>query len=223
MTQPDEMVHDSPPRDWIEWHRRYEVDGRLARRLAIVRRHVEAAARARAGGPLRVLSLCAGDGRDLVEPLRDAGAAPVSGRLIEIEPALAQAARRAIAAAGLDGLDVLEGDAGTTAALEGAVPADLVLLCGIFGNISDEDIERTVRAMPRACAAGATVIWTRHRRPPDRTPAIRDWFASTGFRHIAFEPVPDSEGSVGVERFNGSPRPLEAGVRLFTFRPMAGP
>ena len=39
------------------------------------------------------------------------------------------------------------------------LPAD-VLLCGIFGNVSDRDIRRTVRAAPALCRAGATVIWT---------------------------------------------------------------
>ena len=37
------------------------------------------------------------------------------------------------------------GDASTTSAYRGAVPADLVLACGIFGNVSDEDIQRAAR------------------------------------------------------------------------------
>jgi hypothetical protein len=31
-----------------------------------------------------------------------------------------------------------------------ALPADVLLLCGIFGNVSDDDIGRTVRALPSA-------------------------------------------------------------------------
>jgi hypothetical protein len=63
----------------------------------------------------------------------------------------------------------------------GAVPADLVLVCGVFGNISDGDIEATVAVLPSFCAPGATVIWTRHRRPPDLTPTILEWFVRAGF------------------------------------------
>jgi hypothetical protein len=43
-----------------------------------------------------------------------------------------------------------------------AVPADLVMLCGIFGNINDSDVERTVSAAPssagrtRWCSGHAT-------------------------------------------------------------------
>jgi hypothetical protein len=204
--------------DWVVWHRQYERPGPLSRRLAIVREQVERVVGKRGGASLRVLSLCSGDGRDIIEPLaRAALPGQVRGRLIERDETLAGAARTAIAAAGLDGLHVLEADAGTTTALHEAVPADLVLLCGIFGNISDEDIRRTVLGLPLACAEGAAVIWTRHRREPDLTPAIRAWFAEAGFRHEAFVPVPESTGSVGVERFEGVPRPFESGVRLFEF------
>lgn len=206
-------------RDWVAWHRDYDAPTPLALRLAIVQAEVTRVITERAGAPMRVLSLCSGDGRDLIEPLSDLGpSASVSGRLVELDPTLARRARSAIAEAGLERLDVLEGDAGWTTSFEGAVPADLVLACGIFGNISDADIERTVRALPTLCATNATVIWTRHRRPPDRTPAVRRWFAGSGFRHEAFIRVPDGPGSVGVERFAAAPQPFRAGLRLFEFR-----
>ncbi|MEO5705131.1 MAG: class I SAM-dependent methyltransferase [Candidatus Limnocylindrales bacterium] len=206
-------------RDWVAWHEDYETLTPLARRLAIVQDQVEVALVARGETPIHVLSLCSGEGRDLVVPLTArAPATNVTGRLVELDPTLAGRARSAIAAAGLTGLEVVEGDAGTTASFDGAVPADLVLVCGVFGNISDEDIEGTIRALPMLCAAGATVIWTRHRGAPDLTPAIRRWFAASGFRHQAFVRVPDSTGSVGVERFVGTPAPLAVGVPLFRFR-----
>jgi hypothetical protein len=42
-------------------------------------------------------------------------------------------------------------------------PADLVLMCGIYGNIAPADIEATVAACAGLCARGGTVIWTRGR------------------------------------------------------------
>ncbi len=206
-------------RDWVAWHRDYEADTPLARRLAIVPQQVDRSLDERAGTLIRVLSLCSGEGRDLIAPLsRRAPASNVTGRLVELDSTLARRARSSIATEGLIGLEVVQGDAGTTASFTGAVPADLVLVCGVFGNISDEDIEHTVRALPTLCAAAATVIWTRHRRPPDLTPAISRWFAESGFRHEAFIRVPDSPASVGVERFEGAPIPVEPDVRLFAFR-----
>lgn len=207
------------PRDWIEWHLAYaDADSPLARRLAIVQAHVAAVLQRRGDTPTRVLSLCSGEGRDLIEPIARLGLGDrVRGRLVELDSTLAGRAMEAIAAAHLDGLEVRVGDAGLTTAYEGAVPADLVLVCGVFGNITDDDVRATIGALPSMCAAGATLIWTRHRRPPDLTPAIRRWLRAAGFRHEAFIKVPDSPASVGVERFVGVPVPFATGVRLFEF------
>lgn len=206
------------PRDWVAWHADYDTASPLARRLAIVQEQVTTAIAERAGSPIRVLSLCAGEGRDLIGPLSAAQPAPdVHGLLVELDPTLACRAREGIAAAGIRGLAVREGDAGTTATYADAVPADLLLLCGIFGNLSDEAIERTVRRSPSLCAPAATVIWTRHRRPPDLTPRIQEWFEAAGFRHETFIPVPDGPSSVGVERLLGPPLGFETDVRLFDF------
>jgi hypothetical protein len=71
------------------------------------------------------------------------------------------------------------------------------------------------------CAAGATVIWTRHRRPPDLTVDVRRWFREAVFEPVAFEAPSDAEWSVGVQRFVGDPRPILAGQRLFGFAAMA--
>jgi hypothetical protein len=213
------MTGDQAPRDWIEWHRAYaDANSALTRRLAIVQAQVARVLEQRGDAPTRVLSMCSGEGRDLLEPIARLGVGDrVRGRLVELDPTLAGRARDGIAAAGLTGLEVREGDAGITSAYVGAAPADLVLACGVFGNISDDDIRRTVGALPALCAEGATVIWTRHRRPPDLTPAIRRWFRAAGFRHEGFIRVPDSPSSVGVERFTGISEPLPAAVRLFEF------
>ena len=102
-------------------------------------------------------------------------------------------------------------------AYEGAVPADVVLLCGVFGNVSDEDVERTVSNASRFCAPGAVVIWTRHRRSPDLTPAIRGWFERSGFAELAFDSPNGQSFAVGTHRLGSDPLPFQRGLRLFTF------
>lgn len=91
-------------------------------------------------------------------------------------------ARRAAREAGLDGVEVLAGDASLTDSYVGVVQADLVLDCGVFGNISAPDIQHTIAGLPQLRAKDATVIWTRHHLPPDITPTIRGWFAERGVR-----------------------------------------
>ena len=70
-----------------------------------------------------------------------------------------------------DQVRIEEGDASLCRWYEAQVPADLVLVCGVFGNISSADITRTIQALRGFCRRGSEVIWTRHRRPPDATPS----------------------------------------------------
>jgi hypothetical protein len=87
----------------------------------------------------------------------------------------------------------------------------------VFGNITDSDIKTTVAALPTLCSAGATVIWTRHRRSPDLTPTIRRWFTEAGFQEEAFDALAGTSVGVGVHRLAGEPSSFEPGRRLFTF------
>jgi hypothetical protein len=206
-------------RDWIEWHRRYDdPNSSLSQRLTAVAGMIRGALDAARPGPIHVLSLCAGDGRDLV--LGAAGharAADLDGRLVERDPDLAEKAASNIA--GLSsGSSVLCADAAETARYVDALPVDLLLLCGIFGNVSDDDIERTIAAVPAMCSAGATVIWTRHRRPPDITPTIRELFDDAGCRSLGVVSPGEGGFAVGGERVGRTTAPGPLPERLFTFR-----
>jgi len=206
-------------RDWVEWHRAYDdPDSSLSRRGKLVQGHLRAELDRAPAGEVRLISLCAGQGRDVIGALTGhPRRADVRARLVELDERNAALARQAAAAAGLHGVEVLRADAGVTDVCVGAVPARVVLACGIFGNITDGDIRTTVAALPSLCAPGALVVWTRHRRPPDLTPAIRSWFGEAGFREEAFDTGPDSFTSVAAHRLTGEPAALEPGRRLFTF------
>ena len=59
-------------KDWYAWHSDYDQpESALARRLAEVRQRVADALDVAPPGPLRALSLCAGQGRDLIPVLTD--------------------------------------------------------------------------------------------------------------------------------------------------------
>src|SRR5258708_19145008 len=154
--------------DWHDWHTAYDQpDNPLTRRLAIVQECIRDTLDAAPPGPVRVVSMCAGEGRDLLGVLTDhPRRADVRGRLVELDPDLAATARSHAPA----GVEVLCADAGRTSSYAGAGPADLVLVCGVFGNITDADMMHTIDLLPTLGAEGATVIRTRHRRPPAPTP-----------------------------------------------------
>jgi hypothetical protein len=181
--------------DWAAWADAYDDPGALhARRLPVVRSLIERAVAEHPGEELRVLSLCAGDGGDVL-PVAAGSAKRLHGRLVELTPELADAARAFAAEHRLD-FEVVCGDAGSAE----AYAADLLLLCGIFGNVSDDDVRRTVGAAAALCSLGGFVVWTRHRFAPDLTPSIRGWFADAGFAEVAFESPGTDDYAVGLHR-----------------------
>jgi hypothetical protein len=207
-------------RDWARWHDAYDDPASsLSTRLALVQAHLSAALTAAPAGPIRLVSLCAGQGHDVIgvlpdHPRRD----DVTAVLVESDPRNAGLARDR--AASLANVTVLEADAGIVAGYADALPAEVLLLCGIFGNVSDEDIRRTAGAAAAMCVAGGTVIWTRHRRPPDLTGQIRSWFAAAGFDEVAFDSPPTATlTGVGVHRLPAAVSARLPAGRLFTFRP----
>jgi SAM-dependent methyltransferase len=204
--------------DWRTWHDEYDrPDSWMAQRLRVVRERIRTALDSGPPGPLRVVSLCAGQGRDLLgvladHPRRD----DVLARLVELDPGNTAVARERARAAGLPGVEVVTGDAARTDHYADFAPADLVLVCGVFGNITDDDIHRTVGYCARLCATGGTVVWTRHRDEPDRVPVICRWFEQNGFTR-EWVSTPDTIFGVGVHRHTGRPQPLRRGETMFTF------
>ncbi|MCI4064763.1 class I SAM-dependent methyltransferase family protein [Micromonospora sp. R77] len=205
-------------RDWYAWHDDYDrPDSPLSRRLTELRQRIAEALDQAPPGPLRAISLCAGQGRDLIPVLADHPRRDdVTARLVELDPRNVEVARAAAARAGLTAVEVVAGDAAQTDRYADLTPADLVLVCGVFGNIPDADVRATVGHCAALCATGGTVFWTRHRREPDLVPTICDWFAEAGFTPVAVSSPADGVG-VGVHRLTGPPRPLAAGTRMFEF------
>jgi hypothetical protein len=209
---------DRARRDWEEWYEAYaDPDSVLSRRLAVVRTRIGECLDAASGAvPIRILSLCAGEGRDLLPELAARPALRTTSTLVELHPRLVATASQA--ASDLDGVEVRQGDAGDVAMFADVVPVDLLLLCGIFGNISNADIQFTVSAVPSLLNAGGTVIWTRGRfDDEDLRPVIRRWFTEEGLDEVAFDGDPERFG-VGVARAPADRQaaPLTA-TRLFTF------
>ena len=206
-------------RDWQQWHRGYDDPGSdLSQRLAVVAALVSDALTAAAPGPVRLASACAGTGADVIRaaaghPRRD----DLRGLLVELDPLLSSTCAEALRGAGLTGLTARTADAGTTTAYAEAVPADVLLLCGVFGNVSDDDVARTIGNASRLCAPGAAVVWTRHRRSPDLTPQIRSWWAEAGFVETAFVSPGAGRFAVGAGRLEGGPQPYVPDVPLFAF------
>jgi hypothetical protein len=209
--------------DWVDWHRQYDdPTSDLSRR----RRSVQAAIRSwiatTGSGPRRIVSACSGDGSDLLEVLAgEPDAARFSVRLLEVDEDLAATAEAQARSAGLAGVDVVRADAGVTESYAGAVPADLLMLCGVFGNLSDADAQWTIETARHLCAPGAHVVWTRgrfaDRDAVEPTTRLRAWFAESGFEEVSLDAPDDAVYRVGVHRLVARPEQLVLGRQFFTF------
>lgn len=207
-------------RDWKSWHDAYDdPSSPLSIRLALVQAQLSIGLALAPPGPIRLVSLCAGQGRDVLgvlpgHPRRD----DVSAVLVEFDARNVAAAAERAAAENLGAVQVREADAGLLSNYADALPADVLLLCGIFGNISEADIHRTVASAASMCAPGGTVLWTRHRREPDLTPMVRSWFDAAGFTEVAFYAPPTGTlTGVGVNRLGQRHDGQLPAERLFTF------
>jgi hypothetical protein len=205
-------------RDWYSWHAPYDdPNSGLSRRLAWVQDRIRAALDEAPPGPIRVISICAGQGRDVIGVL--AGhprCGDVSARLVELDPRNIEVARHLAAEAGLANVEIVLGDAALTSQYAGLTPAGLVLACGLFGNMTNADIERTIGFCTQLCATGGTVVWTRGRWEPDLVPQVCAWFEERGFERVWLSD-PQYGQCCGAHRFTGAPAPLERGAVMFTF------
>jgi hypothetical protein len=208
-----------PATHWARWHEAYsDPASPLTRRLAVVVSRIREAVDQLPPGPIHLVSVCAGQGRDLVLALQNHRRAPdVTGYLLEWDEHNAHQASEGLRTAGLHGLTVLHTDASSTNAYRDLPRAQLLLLCGIFGNVSDEDVHNTISHASSLCVPDAFVIWTRYRDLPDPTPQIRRWFGEAGFEELSFESPGDNAFSVGMNRLQTEPLPPTPGLRLFTF------
>ena len=200
-------------RDWLRWHEEYaSPESSLSRRLVVVQDYIRTALASTAASP-RVISMCAGDGRDIL-PLLPPDARAV---LVELDPTLAARARRA--AAGLAGVTVVTGNAGIAGPYLAVTPATLVLACGVFGNIPFADAERTIAALPGLLADDGIVVWTRGWAGdgPDQSIRLRECFAAHGFAPLAFCAPDDARFRVGMHRVTAPAPAPPADTRLFAF------
>ena len=130
-------------RDWHAWHQEYDDPASsLSRRLEVVRHEVGRALswlETEGVANPHVVSMCAGDGRDLL-PVLAGGHPTATATLVELDPELAARAREDAETLGLRGIDVRTADAGAADSYRDAVPADLLMACGVFGNVHEGDV-----------------------------------------------------------------------------------
>jgi hypothetical protein len=217
-------------KDWVEWHLHYDTpNSSLAKRLRIVHHNLRKAlteVRCNEHGVLRLISMCAGEGRDVLPVLAEQGNCNrVKALLLEIDPILSQRARTVASILGLSGVELKIADAGLTDTYFDVPPAHVLVACGVFGNITVADMHRTIATLPALLTVGGVVIWTRacHYDSYDPSLEVRTCFLDQGFTEISFSSTTDDKFRfrIGMHRLDDVPadiHPMKRGTRIFSFK-----
>lgn len=208
--------------DWIKWHEGYDFSPARRARLQLVQEHITACLEACDSGAIRVISVCAGDARDLIGVLpRHPRRADVSAYVVETNPELLERARRAADKAEVaPHLCFVAADATLASTYLDFAPADLVILSGVLGNLRHGEVPSLVEALRSLCRTHGFVVWTRHRYGRDgarQVPRIRRFLRKVGFEEAVFDVTLPGAYAVATHLYCGVPLTLAQGERLFEF------
>jgi hypothetical protein len=210
--------------DWAKWHDLYEVSTPLKERLIAVREQIAAAASKVTGKSWHLVSICAGDGRDVIGTFAADERQDVHATLIEANPALVTRGQAAVDQLGLARRITFRcADATQSSTYVDLRPAQIIVLSGVFGNLKERDVQRLIAALPSLCDRDASVIWTRNLFDDGEqaTQIIRQCFVAADFTEEVLVRTPLGLFAVGTHAFRGVRRPLPVNTTLFEFTGLA--
>jgi len=208
--------------DWSNWHNQYDTTASLQVRLRIVREQISIVLHACPPGPIRLVSLCAGDGRDLVgavkkHPRRH----DVVAFLIDTDEESLMRGRVAAAEAGLERrLQFIQADAMLAAGYVKRVPADVLLTSGVLGHLRPEGVRSLIDGLAMLCRQGGWLVWNRPLCLNDgqrQVPALRQGLREAGWLETQLRLTSSDGFACGLCQFQGRTIPLDASRVLFEF------
>ncbi len=205
---------------WSGWPEEAYNQPRYQQRLATVREHLAECIDTAPKGPVRIISMCAGDGRDLVGVLAShRRQADVVAWLVELNPESFAAGRRRASSAGLErAVRFLNEDATAFATYQQLAPADIVLACGVWGHVPADERAQLVAALTRLCKPGGKVIWTRGvSKGATRLHDIQSLFADSEWDQTRASLTSDGNWAVVTHCYQGPLRELPGHGQIFHF------
>jgi hypothetical protein len=176
-------------------------------------------------GPLRIVSMCAGDGRDVIGVLRShPRRTEVTAWLVELDRESVAAGLRLASGAGLGkSVNFLHQDATAYETYLEIAPSDILLVCGVWGHVPVHERSPLVRAVTCFCSPGGTVIWTcGTKKGGTRLQEIQSLFTGSSWEIVRLSSTPDKRWAVATHRYNGPPNALPRGGPIFNFQRNAG-
>lgn len=212
-------------RIWSGWPEEAYQRESYRQRLGEVQKHLGLSLDAAPTGSLRILSICAGDGRDVIGVLRvHQRRGDITAWLVELNRRSVAAGIRAASIARLENSGrFLNEDATLCRTYQNIGPSDIVLVCGVWGHVPPHERGRLVQGLASLCKPGAAVIWTRGvSQGMVRLQEIQVRFASPSWEQVRVSLTPDQRWAVATNCFRGSPIDAARSGQFFQFERRAG-
>jgi amino acid adenylation domain-containing protein len=208
--------------DWSDWHANYETSPSLQARLQCVRRQIFDALTECPPGPIKIISICAGDGRDILMALREHPRRDdVTATLIDNHSESLARGRQMAKERGLEAqMSFVDGDASLAKTYAEIGHADLVVMSGFLGHLRHGDALNLIANLPMLCKTGGSIIWNRHlvlHDGAEQVARIRGEFRRQHFEETHFEATAEDGFAVGRARFVGESAKLDPTRKLFEF------
>jgi hypothetical protein len=210
---------------WTGWPAEAYAQRRYQQRLQAVQEHLRSNLIEAPAGPLRLISLCAGDGRDVIGEVRTHERRnDVSAWLVELDgQSVAAGVREASIASLQDRVRFINADATDFATYQGMAPADIVLACGVWGHVPADERGRLAEALAGLCKPRGTVTWTRGVSAGlVRLNEIELLFIGPKWHCVQTTITADKKWAVATYRYEGPSVALPCVGRIFNFQRHAG-
>jgi hypothetical protein len=219
--------HDGAQRDWSTWHRRYNENEHLKARLHVVRQTVRAVLDDCRTGKIRLISICSGDGRDILEELaKHPRRNDIEAWLIDSDrPSIVRGEAIAAEVGLTQQVHFRLADAGVARSYTDIAPAEVLLLSGFLGRLTYDELAHVIGCLPSLCTSGTAVVWSRHvyGNLGIDTPRVHELLRNHGFGEVKFIIASPNGYEVGWHRFIGIPQSLDPELTLFNAVPVEIP
>lgn len=210
---------------WSNWPAMSYQRTSYRKRLRVVQDHIAECLDRAERGPVRVVSICAGDGRDVVGVLEThERREDVSAWLVELDPKSVEAGIAARDATNLKKqVTFVLGDATDFATFKNILRCDIVVVCGVWGHVPPEERLRLVQALGKFCKPGGFVVWSRRMdRGQFRFADVQSLFESNSFERVNESVTSDGKWAVCTHRYIGTTADVPTSGRIFNFKRKSG-
>ena len=210
---------------WSDWPEAAYKKQRYRQRLCEVQSHFRESLDTAPPGPIQVVSMCAGDGRDVISVLQSHPRRnDVTAWLVENNAQSFAYGLRRTANAGLQNrVTFLNEDATEYATYKDIVPSDILLVCGVWGHVPKNERTQLVHAIACLCKPGGAVIWTRSvLKQMARLHEIQSRFDPSTWGSARVSVTPDNKWAIVAHQHCGPARRIPERGRIFHFQRNAG-